>query len=193
MNIRCAFDINENVITRKFQTNISRITVPWVGFSMIANCRFLSVYYNYAVLGRPSQLLLSSERTCVSMVAAVPTGYKNSYIMDSRDVWHLHSRFQMRLKVRVCVDTLRTNAWRSWPFMQVPKFINLSKCTSRRHKYAWSWWPPTCSHAVTHIRSNAAEIDCTAFSPRAWRSHSAICIGNPCTSGWKMDSPRCCC
>ena len=57
---------------------------------MIVNYKFLSVYYNYAVRGRPSQLLLSSECTCVSMVA-VPTGYKNSYITDARDVWHLQS------------------------------------------------------------------------------------------------------
>ena len=109
VNIWCAFDMNENVITQKFLTNISRITVPSVGFSVIVNCRFLSMYYNYVVPGRPSQFLLSSKRTCVSMVAMVPTGYKNSYIMDLRDVWHLHSQFQMRLNVHVCVDTLHTN------------------------------------------------------------------------------------
>ncbi len=32
-------------------------------------------------------------------------------------------------------------------------------------------------HAPTHACSNAAEIDCTALSPRVRRSHSAICIG----------------
>ena len=92
----------------------------------------------------------------------MPTGYKKN-IMDARDVWHLHSWFQTCLKVCVCVDMLRTNAWRSWPFMQVPKFINnyLSEWTSRMHKFAWEWWPLTCSHALTHTCSNAAEIDCT--------------------------------
>ena len=73
----------------------------------------------------------------------------------------------------VCVD-MRTNAWISWPSC---KSLNLSKWASRRHKFVWSWWPPTCSHALMHACSNAAKIDCTALSPRAWRSHSAICIG----------------
>ena len=57
------------------------------------------------------------------------------------------------------------------------KSLNSSKWTSRRHKFAWSWWPPTCSHALMHAGSNAAEMDCTALSLRAQRSHSATCIG----------------
>ena len=32
-------------------------------------------------------------------------------------------------------------------------------------------------HAPMHACSNAAEIDCTALSPRARKSRSAICIG----------------
>ena len=88
--------------------------------------------------------------------------------MDARDVWHLHTWFQICLNVCVCVDMLLTNAWRSRPFMQVPKFINnyLSEWISRMHKFAWEWWPLTCSHALTHACSNAAEINCTDHTPQ---------------------------
>ena len=58
-----------------------------------------------------------------------------------------------------------TNAQRSWSFMQVPKFIYLSEWISRRHKCAWRCWP-TCSHTLTHARSNAAEVDFTDHTPQ---------------------------
>ena len=58
---------------------------------------------------RTNTLIHGTNQEVEGMVTGVPTGYKNSYITDARDVWHLHSRFRMRLNVRVCVDTLRTN------------------------------------------------------------------------------------
>ena len=70
--------MNENIVTKISNKHFMNYgTVGWV----FNDCKLQvpSVYYNYAIRGRPSQLLLSSECTCVSMVA-VPTGYKNSYI-----------------------------------------------------------------------------------------------------------------
>ena len=60
-------------------------------------------------MDRTNTVIHEKNQKIDGMVTCVPTGYKNSYITDTRDVWHLHSRFRMHLNVRVCVDTLCTN------------------------------------------------------------------------------------